>query len=332
MQLIARQFRKTFVEGRFAALFFAFMAVGMRSLLFLYKGLPADLMPGGSHLWPPIATLCQSPWLSLFCSTLFIFLISWILSLLNKRHNLLRSRTGLPFALPLFLLSLHPRFLAMSGDYVSVVFILLAFFPLLDSYQKPITYLYSFRSGVLLAFASLFQIYTLCLLPLWWMGERDMRGFKFRSFVNSLFGIFLVYISLFSVFWFTDNLPGFFEPFSWFAAFSLPELSRLSPLQGIFLSLAILYFLFSAVSTAKAYIRDKTLTLTVLRLMTVWAAVLLSLQFIYWGNSLFFLIFSMVLISFLNAYFLSKISGKTQVLIVYFFLVSMLSFYLFEIL
>ena len=46
---------------------------------------------------------------------------------MNSRFNLVRARSYLPFVAPLFLFSLHPCFLVMSGDYVAILFILFAF-------------------------------------------------------------------------------------------------------------------------------------------------------------------------------------------------------------
>jgi len=94
----------------------------------------------------------------------------------------------------------------------------------LKSYQASDATLYSFQSAILIGVASLFQIYAIVLLPLWWRGELAMRGPQFRSFLSSLFGIFLVYISLFSVYFIFDELPAFVQPFLSLASFSLPQL------------------------------------------------------------------------------------------------------------
>lgn len=60
--------------------------------------------------------------------------------------------------------------------------------------------MFAFQSAVLIGIAGVFQIYALLLLPLWWWGERMVRGFKFKSFVASLIGVGLVYWLVFALF------------------------------------------------------------------------------------------------------------------------------------
>ena len=77
-----------------------------------------------SFVWEAIAPIFSNDWISLAASTLSIFIIAFIFSDLNTRFTLMRFRTSLPFALVLFLLSIHPLFLRMSPNYISTIFIL----------------------------------------------------------------------------------------------------------------------------------------------------------------------------------------------------------------
>ena len=328
MHSVVRSFRATFVEGRFVPLFAVFGVIAMRAMLFYRRGLPQIASLGDNHVWESIAHLFTLPQISLLGSTLALFLIGWLLSLLNGRFNLIRSRSSLPFTAPLFLLSLHPYFLVMSGDYIAVIFLLLALFPLLASYQKPDSYLCSFRAAILIAVASLFQIYALVLLPLWWIGERSMRGPQSRSFVSSLFGLFLVYITLFSIYWLLDDIPRFVRPFLQFASFSISELPRFSVLEWGGVLFVGLFFIFNMIFSIKIYSRDKALTLSLMQFMVFLVVFLLFLQVLYWQETFFFLLFSLTLISFLNAYFYSRTISKNHIYAAYGMLLFMLLLYL----
>ncbi|WP_298645729.1 hypothetical protein [uncultured Proteiniphilum sp.] len=328
MHFVVKSFRTTFVEGRFVPMLAALGMTAMRVALFYAGDRPQIASHDDNYLWEPIAHLFAYPPVSLIASTLSVFLIAWILSLVNSRFNLLRSRSNLPFTAPLFLLSLHPFFLVMSGDYISTAFILLAFFPLLESYQKPDSYLCSFRASILIAVASLFQIYALVLLPLWWSGERSMRGPQFRSFVSSLFGIFLVYITLFSIYWLLDDIPGFIRPLFRFASFSIPEIPAFSILEWSGVVFAGLFFISNMIFSIRIYTRDKVLTLSLMRFVVSLIVFLLLLQTVYWKETLFFLLLSIALISYLNAYFYSKTISKTHIYLAYGMLSGMLFFYL----
>lgn len=175
----------------------ASVIIGMRFLLFQQTEVLVPASPGGSHLWKFLSPLFAVPLNSLVASTLAVLLIATLIRAINNRFALIRTRSNLPFIAPLLLLSLHPRFLVMTPALAAVIIVLLAFFPLLQSYQKPEAYLCSFRSGILIAVASLFHIGALALVPFWWRGERSMRGPQLRAFSSFLFGILLVGFSLF---------------------------------------------------------------------------------------------------------------------------------------
>lgn len=328
MHPVVRSFRATFVEGRFIPLLAAIGVIVMRAALFYTRGLPLVPSPGDNYAWELASPFFTSPKVSLIASTLAVFMIAWILSLLNNRFNLIRSRSHLPFTAPLFLLSLHPYFLVMSGDYIAVIFVLLAFFPLVESYQKPDAYLCSFRASILIAVASLFQIYALVLLPLWWVGERLMRGFRFRSFISSCFGLFLVYVTLFSVYWMLDDIPRFVGPFLLFASLSVPEIPRFSIPEWGGVLFVVLFFISNMVFSIKIYSRDKALTLSLMQYLVFLIVFLLLLQVAYWKETFFFFMLSVPLISYLNAYFYSRTILKNHIYVAYGMLLLMLLFYL----
>lgn len=332
MHPVVRSFRATFVEGRFTPLLAAIGVIVLRVGLFYIRGLPPVSFPEDNYVWELIAPFFISPEVSLIASTLAVFMIAWILSLLNNRFNLIRSRSHLPFTVPLFLLSLHPYCVAMSANYIAVIFVLLAFFPLMESYQKPDAYLCSFRASILIAVASLFQIYALVLLPLWWFGERLMRGFRFHSFISSCFGLYLVYITLFSVYWMLDDIPRFVRPFLLFASLSVPEVPQFSIPEwgGVFLG--ALFFISSMIFSIKIYSRDKALTLSLMQFLVFLIIFLLLLQVTYWKETFFFLLLSVALISFLNAYFYSRTMVKNHIYVAYGTLLLMLLFYVYSLL
>lgn len=327
MHTVVRVFRTTIVEGRFIYLVTSLVIIGMRVALFYWGKIPESSITDNGFLWRYAARLFSDPRVSFVASTVSVFLIAWIISSVNSRFVLIRSRSTLPFLVPLFLFSLHPWFLVMSGDYIAVIFILLAFFPLLKSYQKPESYLFSFRAGILIAVASLFQLYTLAILPLWWRGEHSMRGFQFRSFMSSLFGVLLIYVSLFSFYFLYDNIPGFLLPFHLFASFSLPALPSFTIAEWGAVVLIALFFILNMYFSIRTYNRDKVLTLSFMQFIFILIVFLLLLQVLFWSTTLFFLTLSIALISYLNAYFYTRTVSKANVILGY--VMSLLMFLLF---
>ncbi len=296
--------------------------------MFLYaEPFRYSFSPIDNYLLSPLAGWFTDPLISFLASTASIFAIAWVLTSINSRFNLVRARSYLPFMVPLFLFSLHPCFLMMSGDYVAILFILFAFFPLLESYQQPDSYLYSFRSAVLIGLASLFQVFALWLLPLWWSGERTMRGGQSRSFIASLFGLSLVYVTLFSVYFFMEDLVGFARPFLYFTSFSVPSLPSFSTVEWGLLFLGLLFIVFNIALAAKIYMRDKVLTLVTMRFVVFLVVAMLLLTLIYWEHLQFFLLFAISLVSILNAYFYTRTQAKSHIYMAYGWLLLMLLFY-----
>src|SRR5690554_4088257 len=328
MHGVVRSFRATFVEGRFVPLAGTLIFIASRLVLFYtIKSLPGAI-PGANYAWDPVARWVADPWVSFLASTVSIFLVALISSRLNARYNLIRSRSTLPFVIPLFLFSCHPYFLVMTGDWIAMLFVLLAFFPLLESYQKPDSYLYSFRAAILIAIASLFQIYALVLLPLWWGGEQAMRGGQSRAFVSSLFGLFLVYISVFSVYLLRGDIQGFMQPLFSYTSLSIPALPAYT-IAGWGGVLAVgLFFVINMILAAKIYSRDKVLTLTFTRFAVFLIITLLLLQVAYWAETLFFLLLALSLIAYLNAYLFTRTRAKGHIYLAYGWAVLTLLFYL----
>jgi hypothetical protein len=328
MHAVVRYFRTYVIEGRFVPLITSLAVIFMRMALFLKEGVPPLVYSDTGYLWQYVAHWFDDPMVSVVASTLSVFLIALLISAMNSRFTLIRSRSCLPFVAPLFLLSLHPWFLVMTADYVAVVFVLIAFFPLLKSYQTADATLYSFRSAILIGVASLFQIFALALLPLWWRGELSMRGPHVRSFLSSLFGLFLVYVSLFSLYFLVDDLPGFVHPFLSLSSFSLPQLPSFSWGEWGVVMLTGLFFILNMVLSIKTYSRDKVLTLTFMQFVVFLIIFQSLLQIVYWQETLFFLTLCIALISYLNAYFYTRTQSTAYIYLALLIVVIALFFYL----
>ncbi len=328
MHPVVRSFRTSFAEGRFIPLVASFGVVLMRVALYLRVGAPEIEQAVDNYLWSLIAPFFNNHFISFVASTISVFLISWILSHMNSRYNLIRARSNLPFITPLFLFSLHPYFLAMSGDYISIILILFALFPLLESYQKTDSYLYSFRSAILIAIASLFQIYALMVIPLWWKGEKTMRGPQPRSFLASVFGLLLVYVSVISLFLLFDDIKGFLQPTLSFASFSIPQLPEFSILEWATTAFIALFFIVNMTFSVKIYSRDKVLSLNLMQFFLFLIILLLLLQIIYWSQTFFFFMLSLTFVSYLNSYVYTQTNSKNHIYLAYVIIIFMLAIYL----
>ena len=328
MATIAENFKEKIVEGRFTALSFSIVVLAMRFLLFYFHGVPESSFPDTGFLWQYLAPFFANPLVSFGAATLFIFLIALLISGLNNRFSLIRTRTTLPFIVPLFLFSLHPSFLTMTPDFISIALILIASFPLLEAYQQSDTQLFSFRSSVLIGIAGLFQIYALLMLPLWWRGEVSMRGLQSKSFFTFVFGVFLVYLSVFSVYFLFDNVPGFFAPFLFFAQFPLFEIPYVTPIGWIGIVFVIIAASLYMLLSVKLATRSKILALSSVNFIVFVISFSMIFQVIYGYETVFFFWLSVVLIGYLIAYYHSMATSKIHVYGAYLLLLLLIGFYL----
>jgi len=152
------------VEGRFISFIAAAGVIVMRATLFFRGGGSCGLQRYRLSLEIFHSAVCRPRGIPGGFNDIG-FLIASLISSLNSRFTLIRQRSSLPFIIPLFLLSIHPWFLVMTADYIAVIFILIAFFPLLKSYQASDVNLYSFQSAILIGVASLSRSMRLCCFP-----------------------------------------------------------------------------------------------------------------------------------------------------------------------
>ena len=305
------RFKRNMVESRFTPIVFSLIAITMRLGMFLSTGIERNQYPT-SFAWHIISPLFSNIWISLATSTASIFAIAFIVSQLNLRFNLIRFRTALPFSMLVLFFSIHPLFLPISPNYISAVFILLAFFPLLQSYQHHAPRNFAFKSGVLIALAGTFQVYTLAFFPLWLYGESSMHGFRIKSSLSLLIGGILVFWNVAGFYFIFDNLDSFLIPFRYFGEidFSIPLFTSvqwagigiLVALSGMFLVLDYQVFRRERVLT------QKTLSFTVLIIISSFV-----LHFIYLRQSLSFIYFITIMLSIIVAHYYSHIKSKWQV-------------------
>ena len=289
---------------------FAITAIIMRIGMYLSIGIQHKEYPT-SFVWNIILPIFENELLSLAFSTISVFFIAYIITQLNFRFSLIRFRTALPFSLIVFFLSLHPIFLPMSPNYLSIILILLAFFPLLQSYQHTSPRNLAFESGVLIGLAGVFQIYTLAFLLLWWRGEISMHGFNVKSTFALILGAIFVFWNLAGFYFIFDNLHSFIERFTHFQNInlSIPDFSIIHWLLiGLSLFISIVFLMLDF----KIFNRERVLAqkaFSFISLILVSSFVLHALYFLQTSS---FLLLIIIIMSYIMAHYYSHIKTRWQ--------------------
>ena len=325
MHKLSRRFRSNLVESRFTPIIFALTSILMRLGLFLSVGIKQHDYQS-SFAWQAISPIFSNDWISLLASTLSIFIIAFIFSDLNKRFTLIRFRTSLPFALVLFLLSIHPLFLRMSPNYISTIFILLSFSPLIESYQHQTPRSFAFRSGVLIAIAATFQIFALAFLPLWWYGEKSMHGFKIKSFIALILGVVLVLWNVAGFHFLFSDLESFLTPFMHLSKLDLAP-PQYSIIQWGSIALFSLITTLLIVLDIQVFRRERVITQKTLSFIILIAVASIILHFFYWQQTFFFIFQIIIMLSFIVAHYFTHVNKKGGVYLFFFIFISLIMYY-----
>lgn len=318
MHQISNSFKRNIVESRFTPIIFAVIAIAMRLALFLSVGIQPQEYPT-SFAWGVISPLFSNNWISLGASTASIFLIAFLFSNLNLHYTLTRFRTSLPFVLILFILSLHPHFLAMSPNYLSVIFLLFAIYPLLESYQHHAPRNFAFKSGVLIALAGTFQVFALALLPLWWYGETSMHGFRMKSFLALLLGALLVFWNVAGFYFIFDSLQSFLVPFTHFDSINL-SVPQYTIIKWSIVGLLSLLAIIILVLDTQIFRRERVLTQKTLSFIILIAFCGTILHLLYWHQTFFFMHLVIIMLTFIVAHYFSYTKTKGGVYLFVFLL------------
>lgn len=325
MHITSRKFRRNLVESRFTPILFTLIAISMRLALFLSVGIKQHDYQT-SFVWQIIAPVFSSDWLSLAASTLSIFIIASVFSYINTRFTLMRFRTSLPFAIVLFLLSIHPVFLRMSPNYISTIFILLSLIPLIESYQHHAPRVFAFKSGALIAIAATFQVFALLFVPLWWYGEKSMHGFKMKSFVAFLLGVLLVLWNVAGFYFLFDNIDSF-----WTTFMNLSKVNLMPPqyttIQWNGIALLGLFTIVLILLDIKVFSRERVITQKTLSFIILIAIASITLHYFYWQQTFFFIYQIIIMLSFIIAHYFSHVNKKGGVYLFILVFISLIMFY-----
>ncbi len=313
-----RIYKSYFVESRLLSVLMSIFVMGARFLMFWNNGLREYVSPDCSFVWPYIEPyLSRSPFIPLTLSTGVVFIIAFLLSELNVRFGIIRSRTTMPFYLPLIIFSVHPLFMQFTPDLVAIIFIVWALFPLLSSYQQHHkSAINAFHFSVLIAVAGLFYVPSLSFLIVWWFGLAAIGNFSLRAFFSSLFGVFLVYWIMFAFYVFGDNIGGFVIPFQSSLFIRIYDFSTVSqitvPQWG---GIVVIYLIFTmAILADIQQLRiDRNFTKKVLVFSNTVILLSLPLQILFFGQTFFWFYTAVAFLCIVLSHYFSNISSKIEI-------------------
>lgn len=326
---LKRNFTTYFIESRFVSVIVAIGVILIRFVMYSNRGLSNTPISDANFVWTNIEPLLQAyPLASLIASTFSIFIVAFLISEINNRFGVIRTRTSMPFYIPLIIFSIHPQFLRFTPDLPALILVLWSMLPLLSTYQSHSTHKYTFQFSSLLAMASLFQIYAIILIPLWLIALKALSEISFKSFLASIFGISVVYWIAFAFYVFGDNIQGFVLPMIELGnIYDFTKVPNFSVPQWGFIGTLLFFVLYFILVDNREIIRERSFTKKILYLSMTIIIVSLLLHVLFLNNTTFWIYTALAYLTLIIAHFYTNITNN-QVIYSFFVFISIIGFYL----
>ena len=143
----------------------------------------------------------DSQWddLYLWGSMIIQIVIAFSILQLNNSFNIIQVRTFLPATFYLLFMGVNPIFYNDIKGSIATLLIVLCYYILFASYQKPLSQVNALNISLLLVLGSLLWPPLLFFFPVIWQGFRHFQSFNIRVFFASLIGFVIVYLLIFTL-------------------------------------------------------------------------------------------------------------------------------------
>ncbi len=219
----------------------------------------------GTFTFPVAALLTAALWIlsapnhiDTYVGLALAALATYLIVELNNRNSLLRLRSRMMGVVFLSFSAACPFFFAYSEDFLPVLALLLAYFPLFASYQQRQSAGWVFHAALCIGLGSLFYPPLLLLLPVFLLGMGiQLRSLNVRSLSAVFFGATLPYYFLVVRGVWEDRTDTIFLPYIDAFRFSAPDYCALSLPQILVGSLVILWALCAVCHFLRVAFNDK---------------------------------------------------------------------------
>lgn len=288
-------------------------------------GYPVHAGASATPLWSMVCRALPNKALTCLTGILLTAGGGFLIHRANYMLAIIREKTLMPFFLYILFTASNPDVFPLNPVSVGIFCLILAFYQLLTSYHDSGAVRNTFNAAFLIGLGSLFWVYSLWFLPVFWWGMYHLKVMSFRTFLASATGVGVIY-------WL---LAGWCVWKSDYAAISLPFLPLLKPsLSGAdHLRLADwVYVLYTAILTLVAIVNillheyeDSLRARRFLSFLIVFFVASFSLSFFYQQSSGEFLgVVCMPASILLSHFFTVKTGKKVHALywaLIFFFLV-----------
>ncbi|NDV77895.1 hypothetical protein [Dysgonomonas sp. 511] len=211
---IPKSYKNNVVEGKGILIFSIVFTLLIRVLYYFnVEQLFIPVTGVDGYLWDYIAPWVKSPLIAILGSCLLTAGLAFLAAHINTKYVLIRRRTLLPAAIMILVSNTNSAFILISPEHICGLMFFYVIAILFASYNTPDKQIYAFRSSFILALGSLFTPSMFIYIPLLWIYLGIMRSFNFRAFLASILSIVVIYVPVFSLFYFFGSVDDFTRPF-----------------------------------------------------------------------------------------------------------------------
>jgi len=158
-------------------------------------GLPVEPGAYATSLWSLLCTFFKKNEIATYAGG---FLLLFLTSIAIHRGSylvlIIKGKTALPFLFFLLFNSTNPDTYPIQASSIALLFLLATFYELFRSYQSPVNIGRIYNATLYIAIGSLFWVYLLWFIPLFWYGLYKFRLLDIRHFFASVLGVFTTYL------------------------------------------------------------------------------------------------------------------------------------------
>lgn len=172
-----------------------------------------------ADVYSPLSEMLQTVFkphslVSYLISFAFTFLNAFLLTHLNNRFTLIRTRTFLPILIFLLLMGSWNETHLVNGSHVALTLFILSLYSFLSIYRDTKASEEAFTGSLLIGVASILINPLILLIPICWIGFAVFQSLSLRTLLASIFGVlapWILYVSIFYYFNPDANLFGLFQ-------------------------------------------------------------------------------------------------------------------------
>ncbi len=285
---------------------------------YLYSvGYPVYEEVTATPLWNAVCRALPNKFVTYLIGFLLMSGGAFLIHRMNFLLAIIREKTFLPFLLYIFLISTNLDLFPLKAASAGIFCLILATYQLFTSFHESNAVNKAFNAALFIGAGSLFWVYTLWFLPLFWIGMYNFKSLSLRTFLASLMGLIAIYWFLFGWCVIKHDFTPFTLSFSVLAKIHLFRINGAGLIDWIILAYAGFFTLIAALHIITHDHEDNLRTRQYLFFLIAFAVLSFGLFFIYEQSSAEFLSVACMPVALLLSHYFTVNKGRKRFMTYY---------------